>query len=188
MSHLLHAACDLDQAAQRDPYGAWTKYCRQFGPVWPSRLGLGPAPSPSLWLTTPLCLSVEHRSRSAPVHYSAPRTHLGPEALRCKPTTALVSRVLSAEAPPASIWLLELIPRRFIGAASRWATTATSMLRRSPSLRRIRSARQTPSQPAGRVSDAGDRAAARVSQLSEDSEYGRCCAHTQQRAVVQHEQ
>ena len=102
----------------------------------------------------PLC-SVEHRSRSAPVHYSAPRTHLGPEALRCKPTTALVSRVLSAEAPPASIWLLELIPRRFIGAASRWATTAKSMLRRSPSLRRIRSARQTPSRPAGRVSDAG---------------------------------
>ena len=29
MSHLLHAACDLDQAAQRDPYGAWTKYCRR---------------------------------------------------------------------------------------------------------------------------------------------------------------
>ena len=156
MSHLLHAACDLDQAAQRDPYGAWTKYCRQFDPVWPSRLGLGPAPSPSLWLTTPLSVCQSSTGREAHRYTTAPLELISDlKRCGCKPTTALVSRVLSAEAPPASLWLLELIPRRFIGAASRWATTATSMLRRSPSLRRIRSARQTASRPAGRVSDAG---------------------------------
>jgi hypothetical protein len=148
-------------------------------PVWPSKLEPirpGAVPSPSLWLKPRPSLSAGTLSTTTALE---PISAL--KRCRCKPATALVSGALSAEAPPTPWRCGCRIPSQGVSSAGRrsvaCATTAKSVLRRSPSPRRTHSARQTPGRPAGRVSDAGGRARGTGLPALQGSEPRRCCTH-----------